>query len=221
MGSSPYGARSLVAVVPCPGVQWKYGFHTNTTETQRTTLGQVSAITSTGYIPNLVLGANAPKPARLRHYRSSTATSATTGGVSGGFDTSFCDVTKINDALAAGWKMVSKYKRRRGNGRLVYVTISGVNAETGQPEAANSIKYAWNMPEFLRQKISKDLTELGIEISTGSDLDLVVGARYPKPPRAVYTAAATDGHIGTRRTFVDSSKIGSLPSGWKAIATGE
>jgi hypothetical protein len=221
MGSSPYGARTLVAVVPCPGVQWKYGFPTNTSEGQRTTLGQVPAITSAGYIPNLVLGANSPKPARLRHYRSSTATSTTTGGVSGGFDTSFCDFSKINDALAAGWKMVSRYKRQRGNGRLVYVTISGVNAETGQAEAANSIKYAWNMPAFLRQKIEKDFTALGIQVSTGSDLDLVVGARYPKPPRAVFVAAAADGHVGTRRTFVDNSKIGSLPSGWRALAASD
>jgi hypothetical protein len=221
MGSSPYGARNLVAVIPCPGVQWKYGFPTNTSEAQRTVLGQVPAIAAGGYIPNLVLGANAPKPAKLRHYRAASATSTTTGGVSGGFDTSFCDVNKIDSALAAGWKIVSKYKRRRGNGRLVYVTISAVNAETGQPEAANSIKYAWNMPEFLRQKITNDLTELGIKVSTGSDLDLVVGARYPKPPRAVFKAVSADGHVGTRSTYVDSSKIDTLPSGWKPVGSSD
>ena len=215
MGSSPYGKRDLVAVTPVPGVAWKYGFPTNTTAAQRTILGQVAAITGAGgYIDNLVLGANAPKPARMKHYRSTAGADSATGGVAGGFDTSFCDVAHINDALAAGWIMVSRYKRRRGSAKYTYVTIATADPETGQVDAANAIHYAWPMPAFLRQKISGDLTGLGIKIATGNDLNLVFGARYPKPPRVTFKAVGTDGRIGHRTTFADPSKVDSLPSGW-------
>ena len=209
MPADPYGARDLVAVKPISTANFLYGFHTNTTASDRTDLGQIDAQPGGAYIDGLVLGANSPKPARAKKYR--------TGG---GYKSSFCDVTKINDARAAGWKIIDRPSFRLGangpNSKCVYIRIATLDAGGA---ATSEIKYAWMMPNYLYTKItSSDLAALGIRDGVG-EKDLVFGARHPDPPQAVYVAIGADGSIGTRTTFVDPDNLSSLPTGWSPAQT--
>lgn len=209
MPGDPYGKRDLVAVKPNNNVNWLYGFHTNMDAAQQTVLGQIDALPGGSYITGLVLGANAPKPARVKKYR--------TGG---GFMSSFCDITKIADARDAGWSIVSRPNLRIGangnNSKCVYVRIATLDAGGA---TTSEIKYAWMMPSFLYTKItSADLAALGIRDAVG-DTDLVFGPRHPRPPQATYLAVGADGSVGSRTTFVDQDNLGSLPTGWTPAKT--
>lgn len=207
MPSTPYGTRELVSVLPHARCNFRYGFYTNTTEATRTVLGQTPAIVNGEYIAGLVIGANAPKPGRVRKYR--------TGG---GFDTSFVDVNQIANARNEGWKLVSRPKLRRGantrRSHCVYIRFGATDEGTGEPTGPQ-IKYAWQMPKYLYDiLIAGDRAALGIKDATAGDEDLVFGARYPEPPRATYSAISAEGSISSRTTFVDPAALNSLPTGW-------
>lgn len=219
MGLKIYGSRDLKAVVAIPNATWLYGFRTNySKESAATELGHQNAFGATGLNPAIVLGCNAPKPARVTKVRG---TSGSDGLLAGGSESTFCAVGNIDDAQRAGWKIARMYKRLRGGKGLYFVELALVNpqtAEDGSNTGGIIVNYAWKMPPFLQAKITAaDKTALGITESTGNTDNLVRGLRYPQPPRATFKAVGTDG-VGSRTTFVATSKTDSLPSGWTVVS---
>jgi hypothetical protein len=207
-----------VAVNPHARANFKYGFYTNTSATQRTVIGQEPAIVDGSYINGLVLGANSPKPAKMKAYTGATAAADGQPAIAGGWDSTFVSYDKIDDARAANWKMISRPKARRGGAskrsKVVYIRIGLTDPDTGEPSGPQ-IKYAWNMPLELYNAItSDDRAALGIRDATADDLDLVFGARHPNPPKAIYVAAGTES-ITTKSTMIDPDALNNLPTGWQ------
>lgn len=193
---SRYAQKRMVHILPFVGSVHRYGFKTNVEDKIGTEAGH-KKITTT--VPNgMVIGANAPKPARGTKTR-------VVGGKVETFST-FVDATKLN-SLPAGWS-VGRPKVRRGRQTpktvIAYVTIRGVN-------------YAWNLPKSTQSKIKSYLNGLGIKIAGTNDKDLVFGAEYPKPPKAGIILPSGAGGIDHISTFVDPSKIDSLPAGWAPL----
>lgn len=192
-----YGKRTLVYVIVSPQIPIKYGFPTNLEASDRTALGHASVFGAGGYVPGLVLGANAPKPAVARRFT-----------VGKGYQSSFINAGNYQSAANAGWS-ISRAKIRRGGKTpkmtAVYVTIG-------------TIKYAWLMHDRLlnNSTIKADMARLGIKKASG-EKDLVWGARYPTPPTAQFTATGTQGRK-TISTMIDPSKADSLPTGWSMVA---
>lgn len=221
MATTRYGTRTLNCVTAIPGTTFKYGFYTNLERAgDLTALGQTPAMVNGDYVPGLVLGANAPKPARMKLYRSASraSTTASGGNAAGGFDSSWCGSDALDTAKAAGWKLVKMYKRRLGTSTArtvaVYITIAGVNTDTGA-DAGPTIKYAWRLHRGSYERITAaDRTALGLKEATGNDRDLVWGVRYPSPPTARFVAVSASGSLQTITVIVDPSKLDSLPSGW-------
>lgn len=192
-----YAKRDLMSVKPFIGTTLKYGFLTNVKESIRTELGQVrvdrtQAATTTG----LVIGANAPKPARASKYEV-----ASQGTVS-----SFVDAVRVS-RLPSGWT-VGRPKVRRGSQspktHAVYVTIRG-------------IKYAWRIPKETWVKIGGAAAALGIKLATSNDKDLVFGASFPTPPKVGKIMTSGNGGLDHISTFCDPSKVDNLPAGWSTI----
>ncbi|MEP0868877.1 hypothetical protein NDA01_03575 [Trichocoleus desertorum AS-A10] len=193
---SRYAKKRMAHVLPFIGSTHRYGFKTNVEDKIGTEAGH--KVISTAVPNGMVIGANAPKPAR------GTKTRITSGKIET-FST-FVDATKLN-SLPAGWS-VSRPKVRRGRQTpktvIAYVTIRGVN-------------YAWNLPKSTQSKIRTFLAALGIKIATTNDKDLVFGASYPKPPKAGIILPSGQGGIDTISTFVDPSVMDRLPDGWKPL----
>ena len=193
MPTNVYGNRDLVHVVPFTGSTIKYGFMTNVDAGTRTALGH-TAVTG-AYPAGLVIGANAPKPARASK-QSATGT-----------ESSFISATSITTARAAGWR-VRPGKLRIGSSGLksktVYVTVDGN-------------KIAWKMPTRLYTRLgADDRTALGILDASSNDLDLVFGVSYPTIPRVGKTEFGTDG-TDTLTTFCDPDSLDNLPAGWASV----
>lgn len=187
-----YGTREEVYVTPYPTATIKYGFLTSVKESTRTALGHV-AVNRAALPEGLVFGANAPKPGK-----ASQTTAA-------GSESSFYDVSKSAALKVDGWRLSFPTVRRGKTGRkstCVYVTIDG-------------IKYAWMQNNETHGLLAADASALGLELGTSDDIDLVWGARFPRPPRAYKTGADNR----TISTFVDPSKIDSLPPGWASGST--
>lgn len=194
MPAKIYGSRDLSWVQPFTGSTIKYGFHTNADAGTRAALGH-TAITGANP-PGLVLGANAPKPARGSRLRAT------------GVESSFVSAGSIAAARAAGWK-IKPGKVRIGassaKSKTVYVTAEGN-------------KIAWRMPQFLYSKITAgDRTALGIIDATSADLDLVYGARYPILPRVQFAAIPAEGAASSYTTFCDPQRVDNLPNGWVGV----
>lgn len=191
-----YAKRRMAHVQPFTGSTLRYGFKTNVEPKIGTEAGH-KIITATA-IPGLVIGANAPKPARGTKTR-------VTGGRIQTFST-FVDAAKRN-SLPSGWT-VARPKVRRGRQTsktvIAYVTIQGVN-------------YAWNLPKDTYNKIKGQIPILGIKIATSADKNLVFGASYPKPPKAGTTLASSGGGIDNISTFVDPSALDRLPANWSPL----
>lgn len=203
---NPYGTRDLVAVQALPAVTWKYGFFTNANEADKSALGHVAGLVNGEYLAGLVLGANAPRPAKATKKRAT------------GSQSSYCDIDKINDAKAAGWKITSRPKIRfAGKYKLVkayYVTIAPTDSQ-GQASGA-TIKYAFLERNSTLENVSpSDRTALGWVEATTGDKDLVWGARNPKPPLVSFELFPANGASSEVTVFADSSKLDSLPTGWK------
>lgn len=193
MATNVYRDRDLVYVTPFANSTIKYGFMTNVDAGTQAILGHVG-VTGT-YPVGLVIGANAPKPGRAS---KETAT---------GTESSFIDAGAVAEARAAGWKIRPGKIRVSGSStrsKTVYVL-----------HEAN--KLAWRMPARLYAKITEaERTALGIKDGTNTDLDLVFGVRYPQLPRVGKKTFGTDG-TDTLSTFVDPSKLDSLPAGWGSL----
>ncbi|MBD2130697.1 hypothetical protein NDI39_09990 [Microcoleus sp. ZQ-A2] len=219
MGLSIYGKRDLVAVRAVPNANWLYGFRTNYKKADAATeLGHQPGFGATGLNPAMVLGCNAPKPSRVTKPRGSGGTD---GLLAGGNESTFCDVANLDEAQKGGWSIAKLYKRVTGRKGLFFVELALVNPQTAEDGSATSgivINYAWAMPAFLQAKITAaDKTALGITESTGSTNNLVRGLRYPQPPRATFKAVGTES-VGSRTTFVATSKTDTLPNGWRVVS---
>lgn len=193
MALNVYDSREEVWVDPFSGSGIKYGFLTNVESARRTILGH-NPVNRANPPTALVFGANRPKPGRASKKFGTENTS------------SFYDVGQASALRADGWSLSRAKIRRGGSSNLstaYYVTIEG-------------IKYAWNMPNHTANRVGADLAGLGIQQATGNDRDLVWGASYPKPPRAI-------AQVGNDRisTFVDPSRIDSLPDGWASSGSEE
>jgi hypothetical protein len=193
-----YGTRTLVWVTPFTGSTIKYGFYTNADSSTQTALGHnvILAAKPTG----LVLGANAPKPAKATRQRAS------------GSDSSFCDVGAFTSAKAAGWK-IRPGRIRIGSSsvksKLVYVLHEGN-------------KIAWKMPQTLYSRITAgDRTALGILDGVAADKDYCYGVRYPSLPRVGQQTFPTVGAGSRLTTFCDPSKLNNLPTGWVTVKASE
>ena len=220
MATTRYGSRTLRCVQAIAGTSFKYGFYTNLERTDDfVALGQTLGIINGDYAPGLVIGANAPRPAKVQIYRSTVRASTTSSGgnAAGGFDSSYCGADSFNTAKAAGWKITKMPRRRLGSTSArsvaVYVKIATVGIGTG-----TLIKYAWRLHKGTWDRItSGDRDALGLNQATSDDKDLVWGARYPELPRARFIAVQSSGTLQSISTMVDPSKINSLPSGWTAV----
>ncbi|MBF2016298.1 MAG: hypothetical protein IGS23_14055 [Rivularia sp. T60_A2020_040] len=187
-----YRKRDLVSVVIKMGqTTINYGFNTGLIEGQRANFGQVAVANSlpTGF----VFGANAPKPAR--------ASKRTTTG----YNSSYAADDKIKTLREAGWRTTRKKTRGITSGglsRTVYVTIGGIN-------------YAWNLPSSASEPTS--LEQVGIKNAKVTDLDLIFGAEFPKPPR--YAIAFGEGDAGgTYSTYIDPEKeTEAVGAGWNKV----
>lgn len=81
------------------------------------------------------------------------------------------------------------------------------------------IKYAWNMPRWQYDKISGELSALGIELATKVDIPtLVWGASAPYPARAEKFDAAGEDNGNTYGTFCSQAKEDDLPEGWIKVS---
>lgn len=191
-----YAKKRMAYVTPFSGSNILYGFKTNVEAKIGTEAGH--KIVTTTVPEGLVIGANAPKPARGTKTRLLGRNIETVS--------TFIDASRRNN-LPSGWSL-GRPKVRRGRQTLktviVYVTIRG-------------IKYAWNLPKDTYSRIKSQMAPLGIKLATSSDKDLVYGASYPKPPRAGTTLISGGGGIDHISTFVDPSKIDSLPAGWSPL----
>lgn len=188
-----YDNKRRVYVTPIQGMTLNYGFVTNIDQAQSAVLGHNEI--GSALPPATVFGANAPKPARA------------TKQFVGGSVSSFIDAGAITAARAAGWRVGRARLRSGGDSNFsltVYVTLQG-------------IKYAWNMPRRLYNRIQGDIGGLGVRVATNDDTDLVFGASYPKPPRA-YQISGVGDDTDVLSTFVDPSV--DLPEGWKAVGSG-
>lgn len=204
-----YGKRELVAVKPAPDISFLYGYRTNATQSQQTDLGMIPGLVNGNFISGLVLGADMPKPARMRRIVNNLGT-----------DSHYASWDAIDDARTKGWSLVSRYKIRRAisgkDSKLHYIDMQTLDAN-GDP-VGPTLKYCWPIPLFLLNKISADLAAMGIEVADANDKNLVFGCQYPKPPQAQRTVVAADGTSDVNTTFCDPKKLDNLPAGWRALS---
>ena len=187
----PYAERTLAWVPPFTGSTIKYGFLTNMSEADSTTLGHTRLAPGEAKPTGLVIGANAPKPWRATRIRAD------------GSESSFIAPAAVAAALGLKWKITSRGKIRLGTqsarSKSVYVKHQG-----------NSI--AWRMPNYVFSKIpTAELTALGIILATATDQDLCFGCSYPRLPRAA-SLVGTAPNQDRISTFYDPSK--PLPDNW-------
>lgn len=183
-----YDPKIAVWVTPFTGAGIKYGFLTNVVASVRTDCGHNVVGATTPTA--LVYGANAPKPGK--------ASKRTASGNQG----SFYSIGQRAALRAEGYSTTRPTIRRGGSGEAstaVYVTMGG-------------IKYAWRMPNRLYTRIFSEASALGIELATSNDRDLVWGST-PRPPKA----RKVEGN-NILSTYVDPSRVDSLPEGWSTSA---
>lgn len=174
-----------------------YGFKSNCKTTTSTACGH-TAVDFASLPANIVFGARAPKPGRASRLSGDE------------YESSFYDYASFGALKADGWTTTKPFVRRPSvSTRSITVSVS-TNADGN---ATGAIKYAWNMPMGLYDKIEAELAALGIDVPDASDTDLVFGANSPQPPRASRTLAGAGGNdIVT--TFVAPARFDSLPAGW-------
>lgn len=184
--------RQLVWVkMPAPVADIKYGFNSGADAGDRGILGQ-TPVTSDG-LTGLVIGANNIKPGKA------TKTKPT------GTESSFYAHDKRQELRSAGWTLTSpKIRTKRASKRsdLLYVTINGV-------------KYGWSSAKATTQPA--DSAKLGIKAVKSTDVDVIYGCSFPKPPRA----KTQIGNGSSYSIFVDPSKADALPDGWALVGNGK
>lgn len=172
-------SRRLVTVTVSQALpSLRYGFRSRLRDSERSRFGQ-TVVDSTENVTGLVIGANAPKPARA-------AKKAATG-----WEGSYCSHSVIATLKTAGYRITAgkaTRKPRAANSisKVVYVTVNGV-------------KYAWYSPS---STVSANTGGVGIKDASPSDNDLIFGAEFPKPPR--YKIIVGDDSFSS---FIDPSNI--------------
>jgi hypothetical protein len=82
------------------------------------------------------------------------------------------------------------------------------------------IKRAWNMRRTQYDKISTDLTGLGIELATANDVkDLVWGCSAPYPAKAKKFDSTGEDNGNEYTTFIAPTKENNPPTGWSVIGS--
>lgn len=191
MALNRYDSKDEVYVNPFQGSGINYGFLTNVNTERRGVLGH-TAVDRANLPPAIVFGANAPKPGRASRKFAD------------GYAASFYDIGQLSALRTAGWSLTRPFIRRARTSDLAstrYVTLGGV-------------KYAWMLNNTTAAKLGGDAAGLGIQVPTQNDRDLVWGASYPKPPRAVKTVD-TGSSSDNVSTFADPSRSDNLPQGWR------
>lgn len=185
--------RTLVTV-GIPGfTALRYGFPSGLKDSLRTEFGQ-TAVNFDQLGTGLVLGANSPKP-----YRAGKRLTT-------GFESSFCDSTKVKTLKAAGWSITFPKIRAATKSALsttLFVTIGG-------------IKYAWTTPTL---PAGFTVEAIGAKVAGSDDKDLVFGARFPRPAR-YSTDLTVEGseNVTTLSIFVDPTKEDTLQgAGWRRL----
>ncbi|MCT7971082.1 hypothetical protein [Laspinema olomoucense] len=172
-----------------------YGFMTNLDAAESSQLGHYAARTSGSsgnYIPSLIIGGDAPRPAKLRKKTLEYTV------------TSYVGYDKVNQALAQGWKKAGNIEyrapRQTKNSKLVFISIRG-------------IKYAWRMRTEQYAKLQAFASNIGFKDASANDTDLVYGPSFPKPP-TIGIVISGEGGTDSLSTFCDPTKVDSLREGW-------
>lgn len=184
-------SRLVYVALEAPYADHKYGFRTTVKEATSTILGHQVLDASTP-ITGLIFKANSPKP------RRASRTTAT------GIESSYIAPSAVTAAIAAGFDIVkAKPKGRKSISRFqvpVYVTV-------------NTVKYAWAMRKTQLAQLGANLGTLGIRQATGTELDLVFGASFPKPPRVrsvTTTGKGASATTNSSNTFYDPSNLSQV-----------
>ena len=192
---NPRAARTRVFVTPFTGSVVNYGFPTNADAATKAALGHETVTNTT---PNLVFGANTPKPGR-----------ASKGG-----NNSFYDIGKIASLKTAKWVLTPPKRRPQkssAKSKAVFITLEG------------GVKYAWKMPAATYAAIGADRAGLGIQDCVTSEKDYVTGTSQPRPTRVrkvITTGTGAGATDETYSTFIDFDKIATIPAGWSIISSG-
>ena len=196
MGSI-YGARTKVTVTPFNGSTINYGFSTNCTEAEQNVLGQAPVGVVQGII---VYGASAPKPGRMTSEGGAGANANTT---------SFVDWQSIDDAIAAGWKLVRGAKLNPPLGR-------GSRSVRVKAEIAPSLVKVWDMrSEQFNRITAATLASMGISAYVQADLNNrnIIQGDNKIEGATIFGARSDDGlSVG----FIDYQRTDNMPDGWAA-----
>lgn len=195
--TNQYDPTRAVYVQPYNSSPILYGWKTNCKAATSTACGHTD-VNFAALPQNLIFGARAPKPGRASRLNADE------------YESSFYFHANYAALKADGWATTRPFTRRPStSSRSITVSVS-TNADGN---ATGPIKYAWNMPVALYNKIEADLAGLGIEVPAAGATDLVFGANSPRPPRASRTLTGAGGNdIVT--TFVAPARFDSLPEGW-------
>lgn len=172
-------SRRLVSVTVSAALSTlKYGFRSGLRDSEQSRFGQTQ-ITTANDVLNLVIGANAPKPARAAKKMAT------------GWEGSYCSHTAIATLKVAGYRITAGKSTRKpraatANSRVVYVKLNG-------------IKYAWY---YTASTVAANIATVGVREASGSDNDLIFGAEFPKPPR--YKVIIGDDSFSS---FIDPSSL--------------
>jgi len=192
-----------------------YGFHTNTSQSEQTLLGQIPGKINGAYRPGLIRGIDAPKPAKFEIIDASV-----------GHDSSFADYTKYDDLFAAGWKMKEQVYTRTANDMPFsdsYFVTWRVGTDDSDPEApiAITIRYAFPKPDWNSQEIGTELSVIGVERITDKEDDVFVwgsdsgqGRKF-KPNRASKRFVNAGGSTSRKSSFISSAQEDTAAAaGW-------
>lgn len=201
-----YSNKRLVAVnvgVPVASGASKatvaaYGFMTNIGESMSSQLGHVKAKSGANYIGRLIIGGDAPKPAKVvKKTREYTVTS-------------YVGHDRQQQALDQGWKLAKdgRYRiaRHTKKSKLVYLECRG-------------IRYAWRMRTEQYAKLQRYAANLGLKEAAKGELDLVYGPSFPKPPKVGINVDG-EGGIDSLSTFCEPQKLDNLPESFFLIDPG-
>lgn len=211
-----YTGQTFLRAVGVKGQTILYGFRTSLAAAKATKLGQVAAATPTGaLLPNIILGANSPKPPRAFKQR-----------ITGETDSSFVNFGSIATARTDGWTIKPGRITIPRTTRVsfpVYVTIDTGTVAADAPEgtAAPNYRYGWRMQKAQHIRLVDEFADLGITPVTLSNFDGVwFGVNNPKPFRVAKPLAEGS----TISTYISTSKLDNIvgteaePTGWYIVS---
>lgn len=212
-----YGTRDEVCVkVAAIFGGLLYVFDTNTSESEKSILGQIPAKVNGVYRPGAVKGINAPKPAVYETISAAT-----------GHDSSFGDYQQHDNLLAAGWKQIEPVYTRTANdtpfAAAYYVDWQiGTNVDDPESPVAITVRYAFSKPDFNAEAIGAELESvLGVTLITDREdrafvwgSDSGKGRRF-KPKRASKSFTNANGTTSRKSSFVATNRQDTaIGAGW-------